>query len=68
MSTFSYFGLPRTNTARRWARYLLFRLGRRARKLSIGNRHGIRARLMGGFIGVASLTLVASVVAFFSYN
>ena len=32
------------------------------------NRHGIRTRLVSAFVGVASLTLVASIVAIFSYN
>src|SRR3984957_5282018 len=31
-------------------------------------RFGIRGKLYGGFAGVASLTLLASVVAFFSYS
>jgi diguanylate cyclase (GGDEF)-like protein/PAS domain S-box-containing protein len=30
--------------------------------------HSIKARLVGAFLGVASLTLVASIVAFLSYN
>lgn len=32
------------------------------------NQLGIRARLVSAFVGVASLTLAASIVAFFSYN
>jgi hypothetical protein len=38
------------------------------RTLRIGSQHRIRARLESGFVRVASLTLLASVVAFFSYN
>src|SRR5712691_4669921 len=65
MSTLSYFSTRGATNAQRWLRNAL---GRVRRTLSTGGQHGIRARLMSGFIGVASLTLLASVVAFFSYN
>src|SRR5262249_40325115 len=47
--------------AARWMRDVLGRL-------PSAFRLGIRARLVSAFAGVASLTLIASVVAFFSYN
>src|SRR5712671_4175863 len=65
MSTLSYFSKRGATNAQRWLRNAL---GRARRTVPTGGQHGIRARLMSGFIGVASLTLLASVVAFFSYN
>ena len=38
------------------------------RELKNQSRLGIRGRLVSAFVGVASLTLIASIVAFFSYN
>jgi diguanylate cyclase (GGDEF)-like protein/PAS domain S-box-containing protein len=38
------------------------------RRMQKANWHGIRTRLVSAFVGVASLTLLASIVAFFSYD
>ena len=44
------------------------RLTRLLCRVKNSNQPGIRARLVSAFVGVACLTLLASIVAFFSYN
>ncbi len=67
MSGFRYLRLTKVY-AIRWMRHLLRYVGYPIGKLPRASELGIWGRLVSAFVGVASLTLVASVVAFFSYN